>query len=222
MMVVASLVPAVAAGQQPVAPSGQEGKVIFVGSSIFRRWTNLAKQMQPLPVVNLGRDGFQTFEMLGMLERFVIPSRPKVIAYYAGGNDIDAGESAEAIVERIRRFADRVAEALPETRVVFVSVNRSPSNQYAWDVVNAVNRQVAAYAADTMRLEYVEVNPVLFNDDGTSRVDMFVADGRHLRPAAYMEFARILKPVLTRAFQQAPPDQPNRAIDANTQERKQR
>jgi lysophospholipase L1-like esterase len=197
----ASLVPAFGAGQQSVAPSGQEGRILFVGSSIFRRWTNLAKQMDPLPVVNRGVDGFQTFEVLALVDRIVLPAKPRVVVYYAGSNDIDLGEPAEAIVERIRRFVDRVSTALPSTRIVFVSVNRAPQNQELWDVVDAVNRQVAAYAAETRRLEYVDVNPALFNPDGSSRLEFFMPDRRHLRPAAYVEFTRILKPILTRAFQ---------------------
>src|SRR5438105_694264 len=119
---VALFVPARGAGQRSVAPQTQEGRILFVGSSIFRRWTNLAKQMDPLPVVNRGVDGFQTFDVLRMVDVAVIPSKPKVVVYYAGSNDVDLGEPADAIVERIRRFVDRVAMALPATRIVFVSV----------------------------------------------------------------------------------------------------
>jgi len=156
--------------------------------------------MAPLPIVNLAFDGAQTSDMLRLVSR-VITMRPKVVAYYAGSNDIDLGEPAAAIVERIRRFVDRVATALPSTRIVFVSVNRAPEKQELWDVVDSVNRQVAAYAAETTRLEYVDVNPALFNPDGSSRLELFMPDGLHLRPAAYVEFTRILKPILTRAFQ---------------------
>ena len=182
-------------------PQQQEGRILFVGSSIFRRWTNLTKQMDPLPVVNRGVDGFQTFDVLALVDRVVLPAKPRVVVYYAGSNDIDLGEPAAAIVERIRRFVDRVATALPSTRIVFVSVNRAPEKQELWDVVDSVNRQVAAYAAETTRLEYVDVNPALFNPDGSSRLELFMPDGLHLRPAAYVEFTRILKPILTRAFQ---------------------
>jgi lysophospholipase L1-like esterase len=51
------------------------------------------------------------------------------------------------------------------------------------------------------RVEFVDVNPVLFNPDGTSRLDFFMDDELHLRPRAYEEFAKILKPVLTRALE---------------------
>jgi lysophospholipase L1-like esterase len=183
------------------ARSGQAtGGIVFVGSSIFHRWTNLAAQMAPLPITNLAIDGTQTFDMLRMIDSRVIPLRPKVIAYYCGSNDVDAGEPAAAIVDRIVQFVDRVAKALPDTRVIFVSVNRAPEKQDRWDVVDEVNRHVQKYAADHPRVEFVDVNPVLFNADGSSRLDLFMGDQLHLRPKAYDGFAAILKPVLTRAL----------------------
>jgi hypothetical protein len=53
----------------------------------------------------------------------------------------------------------------------------------------------------TRRLQYVDVNPVLFNKDGSPRMDFYMPDQLHLRAAAYEEFARVLKPVLTTAFE---------------------
>ena len=137
--------------------------------------------------------------MLRMVDSRVIPLRPKVIAYYCGSNDVDAA-SCLAIVDRIVRFIDRVGAALPGTRVVFVSVNRAPEKQDRWDVVDQVNRRMQSYAAGHPRVQFVDVNPVLFNADGTSRLDLFMGDQLHLRPRAYEEFARILKPVLTNAL----------------------
>jgi lysophospholipase L1-like esterase len=190
-------------GQAPrLAEAGSQatGGIVFVGSSIFHRWTSLASQMAPLPITNLAIDGTMTTDMLRMVDARVIPLRPKVVAYYCGSNDVDAGEPAPAIVGRILQFVDRVAKALPDARVIFVSVNRAPEKQDRWDVVDEVNRQIQKYAAAHPRVEFVDVNPVLFNADGTSRLDLFMGDQLHLRPRAYEEFAKILKPVLTRAL----------------------
>jgi lysophospholipase L1-like esterase len=203
VIVLGSIAPArvVAARQNSVAAPPPNGAVVFVGSSIFRRWTRLSEQMAPLPVVNRGIDGIQTMHVLAMIDRTVLPLKPKVVVYYCGSNDVDAGDSAEAIFGRIRQFVDRVSAALPATRIVFVSINRAPEKQDRWDVVDAVNRQVEAYAAKTTRLQYVDVNPVLFNRDGSPRIDLYMPDELHLRPPAYEGFARILKPILTKAFE---------------------
>jgi len=152
-------------------------------------------------VLNRALDGLQTADVLRSLDSDLLRSRPKVIAYYCGSNDVDAGDAAEAIFDRIRQFIVRVEAALPGTRVVFVSINRAPEKRDRWDVVDAVNHLVQMYAAQTKHVQYVDVNPVLFNRDGKPRLELYLSDGLHFRPAAYEEFTRILKPVLTRAYE---------------------
>jgi lysophospholipase L1-like esterase len=191
-----------AAAAAPLAAPADGGSagILFVGSSIFHRWTNLQAQMAPLPIVNIAFDGAQTQDMLRLVDSRVVPQRPKVVAYYCGSNDISTGEPAGPIVARIRQFIDRVSAALPDTRIVFVSVNRAPEKQDRWDVVDDVNRQIQKYATVNKRVLYVDVNPALMNADGSARLELFLSDRLHLRPTAYEEFTRILKPVLTAAL----------------------
>ena len=93
-----------------------------------------------------------------------------------------------------------MTKALPETRIVFVSVNKAPEKRERWDVVDDINRQMQKVAERNPRVQFVDVNPQLFNADGTSRTDLFMNDQLHLRPPAYEEFAKILKPVLEAAL----------------------
>jgi lysophospholipase L1-like esterase len=187
--------------QAPVVePAARAATILFVGSSIFHRWTNLAAHMAPLPVTNRAVDGLMTTDLLRRFDADVMSIRPRVLVYYCGSNDVDAGDSAAPIVDRIRQYVERVAAALPATRVVFMSVNRAPEKRALWEVVDAVNRGVQTYAEATRRLQYVEVNPVLFNADGSPRMELYMPDELHFRPPAYDEFAKILKPVLTKAF----------------------
>jgi lysophospholipase L1-like esterase len=185
-----------------VRPHAQDkGPIVFVGSSIFHRWTQLEAQMAPLPVANIAFDGAQTDDWNRLIDSRVIPLKPRVLAYYCGSNDVDAGDSAARIVVRIRQFIDRVSTALPGTRIVFVSVNRAPEKRDRWDVVDDINRQIQKYAEKNPRVQYVDVNPALANADGSPRMELFMNDQLHLRPPAYEEFARILKPVLAKAVE---------------------
>jgi len=183
--------------------NASKGPIVFVGSSIFHRWTQLTAQMEPLPVTNIAFDGALTDDWNRLIESRVIPLKPKVIAYYCGSNDVDVGDSAVRIVGRIRQFIDRVTKALPDTRVVFVSVNRAPEKRDRWDRVDDINRQIRKYAERNSRVQFVDVNPVLAGADGSPRMEFFMNDQLHLRPPAYEEFARILKPVLTAALRPA-------------------
>ena len=180
--------------QTAVRPAPQ---ILFVGKHL-PSLDQPATQMAPLPIVNRAFDGANGGHAAGF-QSFVLPSR-RGSSLCCGSNDVDAGDSPEAIVDRIQQFVRRVATALPETQMIFVSINRAPEKQDRWDVVDLVNRRVEAYAATTPRLEYVDVNPVLFNPDGTPRAELYLSDQLHLRAPAYEAFARVLKPVLTRAF----------------------
>jgi lysophospholipase L1-like esterase len=176
------------------------GPIVFVGSSIFHRWTALSTQMAPLPIVNLAFDGAQTADLLRLVDARLVPYKPRVVAYYCGSNDVDAGENPEEIFDRIRQFIVRTRTALPDVRIVFVSVIRAPEKQSRWDAVDDVNRRVQAYAAGTRGIEFVDVNPIVFTADGTPRFDLYLSDQLHFRPKAYEAFAAAIKPVLTNAF----------------------
>jgi lysophospholipase L1-like esterase len=175
----------------------------LVGSSIFRRWTTATEQLAPLPVYSRAFGGSRTWELNHYLDRIVVPYRPKIILYYCGSNDVNAGEAADPIFDRIKEVVTRVGTALPATRIYFVSINLSPDKRAQWDVVRKVNADVKAHAGTVKNLGYIDVNPVLADDNGEPRREMFMPDGLHLTPPAYEGFTRIIKPVLMRAWNQS-------------------
>ena len=182
------------------APPPENG-ILFIGSSIFRQWTNVKEQMAPLPVFNRAFGGSRTWDVLHYMDQIVLPYRPRVVVYYTGSNDVNAGESARAIVERSKEFIARTHHALPATRVYYVAINRSPDKRDKWDVVDAVNAQMKAMAESTPHLRYIDLNPVLFKN-GEPRMELYRPDGLHFHPPAYDEFTGIIKPVLSQAWQE--------------------
>ncbi|HXD74445.1 MAG TPA: GDSL-type esterase/lipase family protein, partial [Vicinamibacterales bacterium] len=174
--------------------------IVFVGSSIFHRWTELQQHMAPLPVVNIAFDGAVTDDWNRLIEFRVLPLKPRVVVYYCGSNDVDLGEPAGPIVKRIHTFVDRVHTAMPRTRVVFVSVIRAPEKRDRFDVVDAINAQMRKLAERNPGVQFVDVNPGLEHSDASPRVELFMNDQLHLRPAAYDILAKMLKPVLTEAI----------------------
>ena len=179
----------------------KDGSILFIGSSIFRLWTTVAEQMAPLPAYNRAFGGSRTPEMLEQFDALVRPHTPRVIVYYCGSNDVAGGEPAAAVIDRIMQFVARVRETLPGTRVFFVSINKAPSRQKTWDVADAVNAAIKRQADALDELEYIDVNPVLFDADGRPRTELYLSDMLHFQPPAYVEFTRIIKPVLMRAWE---------------------
>lgn len=183
----------------PFAPGG----IVFVGSSIFRQWTSVPEQMAPLPVLNRAFGGSRTGDQLARFDQVITPYAPKVIVYYCGSNDLKAGAVAEdpaAIFARFRAFSERVQATLPQTRIIFVSSTRSPDRVARWEQVDHYNALARAYCATTPNRLFVDVNPALVDAAGHPRLDLYKEDKLHFHPPAYVEFTRVIRPVLERVW----------------------
>jgi hypothetical protein len=177
-----------------------EGAILFIGSSIFREWTHLREQMAPLPVFNRAFGGSRTAEVLFYMDRIVLPYRPRIIVYYCGSNEINAGEKAPDIADRFRLFAARVYEALPGTQIYYVSINRAPQKRARWAVVDLANGLVKAFCDSTRHCQFIDVNPILFDSNNNPRLEMYRDDQLHFKEGAYEEFTAVLKPILMKAW----------------------
>jgi lysophospholipase L1-like esterase len=175
--------------------------ILFVGSSIFRLWKNLPEQMDPLPVFNRAFGGSQTHEILAYMDRIVQPYKPKIIVYYCGSNDINANVSPARIASNFRDFVERVRKDLPQTRIFYVSIIRAPQKMNRWAEVDEVNGLVKAFCEKEKGLGYIDVNPALFDQTGQPRLELYLPDKLHFLDPAYVEFTKIIKPVLTKAWE---------------------
>lgn len=190
----ASAIDAFLAGDR-TAPPPRRG-ILFIGSSIFRQWTGVSADLAPLPVFNRAFGGSRTADLLTHLDRIVLPYAPRVIVYYCGSNDINAGLTPEEIAANFRTFTERVHARLPETRLLYVSINRAPQKRDRWSDVDAANRLIAAYCLRDARLQFIDVNPALFDAQGEPRRELYQPDGLHFLPPSYAEFTRLIRPAL--------------------------
>ena len=177
------------------APPPQRS-ILFIGSSIFRLWKGLKEQMAPLPVFNRAFGGSRTHEILAYMDRIVLPYRPRVIVYYCGSNDINANVTPAQIAANFEEFVERVRRELPQTRILFVSINKAPQKMDRWGEVDEANRLVKAYCAKVKGLRYIDVNPALFDAAGAPRMELYLPDKLHFLDPAYEEFTKIVKPVV--------------------------
>jgi lysophospholipase L1-like esterase len=174
--------------------------ILFIGSSIFRLWEKLPEQMAPLPVFNRAFGGSVTTDVLHYMDKLVLPYEPRIIVYYCGSNDINAGRKAEEVCDGFRQFVGRVHAQLPETRIFYVSINRVPQKQDRWEVVDTANQLAREYCTRNRRLAYIDVNPTLFGADGQPRLELYQTDRLHFKAPAYKGFAAIIKPVIAEAW----------------------
>ena len=185
--------------QDKKSPPAQ-GSIVFTGSSIFRLWSTLGQDMSPLPVVNRAFGGARTWDLLHYMDSIVLPSNPATIACYCGSNDLEFGSRAEDIALRFSEFCKRAHEVLPETTVLFVSINKAPQKIEKWAEIDKANRLVQDYCSLDKKMGFIDINSVFFNAQGQSRPELYSSDGlyyyryfsvgiRHeVKPVAAIEF----------------------------------
>jgi lysophospholipase L1-like esterase len=179
-------------------PPPEPGGILLVGSSIFKRWTNAVSDLAPLPVTNRAFGGSQTSHQLTFFDQVVPPCRPGLIVWYCGSNDIKGKKESSSVLQRTEEWLGKVAQADQATRVLLVSVIRSPQKRRdgQLEAVDAVNLGYEELSRKKDGVFYVDVNPALQTSEGESKVELYVADGLHFNVTGYNQMTTILKPAI--------------------------
>ncbi|AEI49322.1 GDSL-type esterase/lipase family protein [Runella slithyformis] len=178
-----------------------KGHVLFYGSSSWRFWKNIKTDLAPLPIINHGFGGSTIPELIHYADRAVFPYQPKLLVIYGGENDLSGQKykSPEQMYDTYRQLTALVQNRLPKTKICFVSMKLSPSRRKHWEAVKKGNAMVKAFSKGKY-LSYVDINPVLFNADGTVKSELYTQDSLHLNAQGYREYAKILLPFLTKKY----------------------
>lgn len=174
------------------------GAVLFLGSSSIRLWTTLPQDFPELKVINRGFGGSEIADSVRYASRIVLPYKPRMIVFYAGGNDINGGKTPETVLKDFKAFVREVRKSLPQTRVVFISMNPAVSRWKKEAQFVEANRLIEEYvrtAAQKGRpLTFLDSHSKLLSATGEARPEIYRADGLHLNSKGYELWTAILRP----------------------------
>lgn len=170
-------------------------EILFTGSSSIRFWKSLAADMAPIPVINRGFGGSTIADVDYYFDKVVAPYRPRAIVFYAGENDLAAGEAPKDVAADFVRFMGLKDKALgAATPVYFISLKPSKLRWAQREQQAQVNAEIRALAARRRDLHFVDVVPAML-DDGKPK-DIYVADGLHMTPQGYALWTGVVRPVV--------------------------
>ena len=173
----------------------EEGGIVFLGSSSFRRW-DLERYFPGKALINRGFGGSQMADALRYLDRIVLPLKPRTLFLYEGDNDLANGKTPGTVEREFREMVARVRATLPETKIVFVGVKPSLRRWHLISKVREANARVRAITEKDNLLEFVDVDGPLLGPDGKPRRDLFVDDELHLNDSGYAIWAELVAPHL--------------------------
>jgi len=178
------------------------GSIVFTGSSSFVRWSTLAEDMKPLPVLNRAFGGSEYTDVNQYVARTVIKYRPPAVLVYAGDNDLASSgpNTPESVAKEVQRFVETVHGQLPDTWIYVLSIKPSYLRWDAWPRMKKANQLIQDYVRTQQRVEYVDVATPMFGGQAKPPRDLFVADGLHPTAKCYALWTSILKPILMKRF----------------------
>jgi len=173
--------------------------VLFVGSSSIRMWRT-RESFGDLAVINRGFGGSQISDVNYFIDRIVLKYRPRVIVFYAGDNDVAAGEIAKSVFEDYRKFVKIVHEELPKTAIIYIGIKPSGSRWGLWPVMAKANAMIEDLCSKDKRLLFFDSATPLLDGEGRPDSKLFLDDKLHLNGEGYKIWTRLLRPIIEKAL----------------------
>jgi lysophospholipase L1-like esterase len=173
--------------------------ILFAGSSSIRMWPT-RECLPELPVINRGFGGSQISDVNDFLERIVLKYKPKLIVFYCGDNDINAGKSPEQVFDDYRQFVSRVHADLPKTKIIYISIKPSGARWKLWPKMKQTNEMIQTFSENNKRLYYTDCATCLLTENGKPNDELFIKDRLHLNEKGYAKWKTALLPILQEAL----------------------
>ncbi len=173
-----------------------KGGVLFVGSSTVRLWKTLAEDFPDHKVINRGIGGSEIVDSTHFADRIIFPYEPKQIFLRAGGNDLHAGRLPDEVAKDFAEFVRTVHGRLPNTEILYISINPTPARWGEKDKNRALNDLIQNQALQMPRVGFVDAYDLAIGPDGPIR-GYFVEDMLHLNPVGYKILATRVRPFLS-------------------------
>ncbi len=175
------------------------GATLFLGSSSITNW-DLDEAFPGLTAVKRGYGGSHVSDSIHFAGRILFPYAPRLVVFYAGDADINAGKGPERIVADYRKLVGTLHAELPEARMVIIGVKPSAAHWKHIDVIRETNARVKAFTETDPRLAFADVEPPLLDTNGEPAAEMYAENGLNLSPVGYVAWTSVVRP-LVMAFQ---------------------
>ena len=176
-----------------------KGALLFIGASTIRQWTTLARDFPQYQVINRGFGGSQIADATRFAPRIIFPYAPRAIYLRSGGNDLWRGKSVEQVFADFKEFVATVQERLPDTDIIFVSLNPSIARWKQAAMTKSLNALVANFIKDQAHLRYIETYDLVLGADGQPLAELFMGDKLHFNAEGYQRLAARIAPDLPKS-----------------------
>jgi len=172
-----------------------KGQILFLGSSSIRLW-KLQDSFPMLDVLNRGFGGSIIADSVHYFPRIVLPYRPRQVVFYAGDNDVAGKRSPERVRDDFMQLVSLMHEQLPGTPLIYIAIKPSSSRWHLIEQIRAANGLIQAECEKDPLLTFLDIVPLMLDEQGAPRPELLKNDGLHMTPQGYEIWTEKLKPLL--------------------------
>ena len=182
--------------KNPPAP----GQILFVGSSSFTKWTDVATYFPTHRIINRGFGGSSLPDVIRYQDQIIYPYRPAQIVIYCGENDIagDPKISAYEVYQRFLTLYASIRQHMPNTPISYISAKPSPSRWGMRHKFMALNNWVRELSLNDKSLTFIDVWEAMLDKDRRPKPDIYIEDNLHMNAKGYKIWAPIIEPTLVK------------------------
>ncbi len=172
--------------------------ILFLGSSSFRKWTDVQKSFPQYKVINRGFGGSTFPDAIHYLDQIVYPYQPRQILIYEGDNDLASSDkiTADSVLNRFKELFFLLRKNLPTTTIDFVSIKPSPSRQKLMPEMEKANSLIKNFLKDKRNSAFIDVYHSMLANDGLPDKSIFIEDELHMNAKGYAIWQKIIQPYL--------------------------
>lgn len=172
--------------------------ILFLGSSSFRKWTDVQKYFPGYPIINRGFGGSTFPDAIRYADEIVFPYQPRQVVIYEGDNDVASSDkiTADSVVNRFKTLFYLIRKKLPKTNISFVSIKPSLAREKMMPEMAKANSLIQNFLKDKKNAAFIDVFHSMLNEDGTPKKDIFLEDGLHMNAKGYAIWQKIIQPYL--------------------------
>ena len=172
------------------------GAILFVGSSTFRKWTNIHEDFPRHVIINRGFGGSTLDDVVRYARDIIYLYHPREVVIYCGDNDLAAGRSAKKVYKRFVKLYDMIRKRLGTIDIVYVSIKPSPSREKLMPEMEQTNDLIRNFMAERSHASFVDVYHLMLNSQGRPIDNLFVADKLHMNEKGYKLWQQAIQPYL--------------------------
>ena len=174
--------------------------VLFIGSSSFTNWKDVAQWFPEHRILNRAFGGSSLTHLIRYAEDIIFRYDPIQVVIYCGENDLAEGShiSADSVFHRFVRLHSLIRKRYPAVQITYVSMKPSPSRIRYLPAMEEGNRRIERFARKKRYTNYVDVHTKMRRPDGGIMAEIFGSDSLHMNRKGYEIWAPVIKPYLIR------------------------